>query len=110
MKKIISFLLFVSVLQFRSSLVLAQTAEQDQEFEQTTKVTCVTGSYGTSSSCTTELEQRAKQSQKIAYLDNGTAVVSHKVVDTSIPQSLNFIILVVLASATTISFFRIQKK
>lgn len=109
MKAFKIFLIPILILTFGVNSALAQEAEQSQELEQKTEVTCVTDAYGTSTSCTTEVEQKASQSQRIAYLDDGTAVVTHKVLDTSSNQEGNIAILTLLATATFASFLKIKK-
>jgi expansin (peptidoglycan-binding protein) len=103
------FLIPILILTFGVNSALAQEAEQSQELEQKTKITCVTDSYGTSTSCTTEIEQNANQSQRIAYLDDGTVVVTHRVLDTGLTKEVNIAILSILALGTFASFVKINK-
>lgn len=69
-----------------SSTALADTVKQEQELntKSEVKVTCTTGAYGQSSTCTAEADAEAngKQSQEIVYRTNGRAIVAHKPVDT----------------------------
>lgn len=59
----------------------AQVMEQSQELNvnNSVKVNCTTGAYGQSSTCTAEASGSAtgKQTQRIVYRADGTAIVVH---------------------------------
>lgn len=66
-----------------STVVSADTAEQNQSAEQTVKVKCTTGSYGQITNCEATGEQKLDQSQKLD-LSGKVLGKTHVPVDTAL--------------------------